>query len=62
MPEKTLVLRQVIDLYPRMVGLLKAAQELILHTCVMSPSYRTSIKQCVRCQIQALLKQAEGGE
>ena len=49
---KTLVLNKVIDRYPRMLGLLKAASLLLPCNCAY-------VGTCVRCQIQALLKEIE---
>lgn len=54
--EKTLVLNKVIDRYPRMLGLLKAAESRLNHTCIGRYYERGA---CVLCEIQALLKEIE---
>jgi hypothetical protein len=51
MPEKILVVKDVIDLWPRAIGLLKAAAYRLEHIEGGEP--------CVLCQIQALLKKVE---
>lgn len=57
--QEGLVLKEVIDLYPRMLGLLKAAVEQLEHNHPIWHVIELH-SQCVACQIQVLLKQAEG--
>jgi hypothetical protein len=55
---KTLVLKQVIDLYPRMLSLLKAVELRDSHTCCF-PVLRIPELTCIKCEIQALMKEVE---
>ena len=53
-PQKTLVLDKVIDRYPRMLGLLKAAELELRHH---APTHQMTV--CVLCQIRTFLKEIE---
>ena len=53
MNEKQLLVKEVIDRYPRMLGLLKAASLAMRH------KEEWDKQKCVLCQIQALLKEIE---
>jgi hypothetical protein len=58
-PRKTVVLKQVVDLYPRMLGLLKAVELRDYHSCYLLGLKVGSKGPCLKCQIQALLKEVE---
>lgn len=55
-PPKQLLVKEVIDRYPRMLGLLKAAEMRLLHGV---HGHHMTNDDCVKCQIQALLKEIE---
>lgn len=57
--EKQLLVAEVIDRYPRMVGLLKAAR-LRLSEERFNCSNGVPDPTCILCQIDALLKEIEG--
>jgi hypothetical protein len=54
---KELLVKEVIDRYPRMLGLLKAADTLLGHTYDCQRKFISDT--CVKCQIQALLAEVE---
>jgi len=54
---KELLVKEVIDRYPRMLGLLKAADTLLGHTYDCQKKFISDT--CVKCHIQALLAEVE---
>jgi hypothetical protein len=54
MPEKILVIKDVIELWPRAIGLLRAAVYQLPHMETQAN------EKCVLCEIQKLLKKVEG--
>jgi len=62
MPEKRLILKEVVDRYPRMLGLLKAVESrAYLHDIPfhVPDSDMAGVSSCLKCQIQALLAEVE---